>query len=114
MAELRIDISKVLTDAGCTQAVIDVVRERVRQVKEEGWTPEHDDKHNDYELSRAASAYALRAAHDYRADYVREIWPWSREWWKPNGRRGSLVKAGALILAEIERIDRAAERIRED
>jgi hypothetical protein len=30
------------------------------------------------------------------------------EWWKPTNRRRDLVKAGALILAEIERLDRAA------
>lgn len=35
-------------------------------------------------------------------------WPWDASWWKPNARRRNLVKAGALILAEIERIDRAA------
>lgn len=34
-------------------------------------------------------------------------WPWSRAWWKPASRRRCLIKAGALILAEIERIDRA-------
>lgn len=35
-------------------------------------------------------------------------WPWHRVWWKPSTRRRNLVKAGALILAEIERLDRAA------
>ncbi|EIP5489386.1 hypothetical protein LS178_001568 [Salmonella enterica] len=29
-------------------------------------------------------------------------------WWKPKGARSDLVRAGALIQAEIERIDRAA------
>ena len=33
-------------------------------------------------------------------------WPWVRRWWKPTDRRRDLVKAGALILAEIERLDR--------
>lgn len=28
------------------------------------------------------------------------------EWWKPTNRRRDLVKAAALILAEIERLDR--------
>jgi hypothetical protein len=96
------------TSPPLTRAATDVLAERQRQVTGEGWTPEHDDKHTEYELARAASAYALRAAHDYRSDYVREIWPWSGEWWKPTNRRRSLVKAGALILAEIERHDRAA------
>jgi hypothetical protein len=37
-------------------------------------------------------------------------WPWPESWWKPTGDRRNLVKAGALILAEIERIDRAAQQ----
>lgn len=32
----------------------------------------------------------------------------SRDWWKPKDRRRNLVKAGALIVAEIERLDRLA------
>jgi len=36
------------------------------------------------------------------------VWTWERAWWKPTTRRRDLVKAGALILAEIERLDRAA------
>lgn len=35
-------------------------------------------------------------------------WCWDRSWWKPTTPRRDLVKAAALILAEIERIDRAA------
>ena len=37
-------------------------------------------------------------------------WPWAEKWWKPGERRRMLVKSAALILAEIERLDRAAER----
>ena len=36
-----------------------------------------------------------------------QVWPYQWEF-KPADRRRELVKAGALILAEIERIDRAA------
>jgi len=35
-------------------------------------------------------------------------WPWAEKWWKPKNERRDLVKAAALILAEIERLDRAA------
>lgn len=35
-------------------------------------------------------------------------WPWGSSWWKPKDPRRDLVRAGALILAEIERIDRAS------
>ncbi|MBQ1766120.1 MAG: hypothetical protein IIZ92_24935, partial [Aquincola sp.] len=34
-------------------------------------------------------------------------WPWGLKWWKPRGRRTNLVKAAALTIAEIERLDRA-------
>jgi hypothetical protein len=34
-------------------------------------------------------------------------------WWKPKDRRRDLVRAAALIIAEIERLDRDAEA-RED
>ncbi|HCF3475434.1 TPA: hypothetical protein ACHSVP_002604 [Pseudomonas aeruginosa] len=34
-------------------------------------------------------------------------WPWDEQWWKPSTARRDLVKACALALAEIERLDRA-------
>lgn len=37
-------------------------------------------------------------------------WPWNGRWWKPTNRRRDLIKAGALIVAEIERLDRAEPR----
>lgn len=94
-------------------AARDVLAERARQVSAEGWTPEHDDTHDKNELSRAAACYALEGAAPYTGlgiDVTRE-WAnigWSWAWWKPKDRRRNLVKAGALILAEIERLDRAA------
>jgi len=41
-----------------------------------------------------------------------ESWLWGPEWWKPSSDdpRRDLVKGCALLLAEIERIDRAAEK----
>ena len=38
---------------------------------------------------------------------TRDLWPWAASWWKPKNRRRDLVRAAALIVAEIERIDRA-------
>ena len=35
-------------------------------------------------------------------------WPWDAAWWKPATRQRNLVKATALIVAEIERNKRAA------
>lgn len=87
-----------------SQAVADVLAERRRQVEAEGWTPAHDDLYCAAELPRAAAAYILNGAND-EAPY---IWPFSAKWWKPRDVRANYVRAGALILAEIERIDRAA------
>ncbi len=91
-----------------TQAARDVLVERHRQISSEGWTPEHDDQHTAGEIASAGAAYAL-ASTLYHADPyagVLSIWPWSRGWLKPTNPRSDLVKAGALILAEIERLDR--------
>lgn len=95
-------------------AAHDVLAERERQKTVEGWTPEHDDEHDDGELARAASAYALNAGLPKRFETLAKalrgehgaIWPWHPAWWKPTTSRRDLVKAGALILAEIERLDR--------
>lgn len=85
--------------ASTPNAARDVLAERERQKAVEGWTPAHDDGHTDNELSRAAACYAIGNA---------ALWPWSMRWWKPTDRRRDLVKAGALVLAEIERLDRSA------
>ncbi|KKF70214.1 ead/Ea22-like family protein [Citrobacter amalonaticus] len=87
-------------------AILDVIAERQRQQSVEGWTPEHDDEHMHCEMAVAAACYIM-ADDDPRAG-VPELWPWPEEWWKPTTIRRDLVKAGALVLAEIERIDRAA------
>ena len=31
---------------------------------------------------------------------------WSKDWWKPKDKRRDLIRAAALIVAEIERLDR--------
>ncbi len=97
-----------------SQAALDVTAERRRQIEAEGWGNVHDDGHTNFELSKAAVAYAQRAAmvHDVRIleeerNHVPSIWPWTRAWWKPKDRRSDLVRAAALLIAEIERLDRA-------
>lgn len=95
-----------------SKAAADVLAERRRQIESEGWTPEHDDKHADGELAKAAACYAAGwkidvyqrfGFHEYRQF---RMWPWHPKWWKPKDRRHDLVRAAALIIAEIERIDR--------
>lgn len=89
-------------------AASDVLAERQRQVTAEGWTPGHDDEYEHGELADAAGCYALSSELFDCAGEPPRPWPWPDEWWKPTNRRRDLVKAGALILAEIERLDRAA------
>lgn len=89
-----------------TAAATDVLAERQRQVTAEGWTPAHDDEHVEGQLSDAAACYALFATDQSRP--VPDYWPWPDNWWKQHGERRDLVRAGALIIAEIERLDRAA------
>lgn len=100
-------------------AVHDVVVERKRQVVQEGYTSEHDDAHDSGELAGAGAAYALNAAcllHPFNGTPIDEppdSLVWEKEAWKPNhgdNPRRDLVKAAALIIAEIERIDRKERR----
>ncbi|NKD19378.1 hypothetical protein HEQ76_04045 [Enterobacter asburiae] len=88
-------------------AILDVASERQRQMSIEGWTSEHDDAYQNSELADAAACYAINAHNQGFSTPAH--WPWDPEWWKQSGARRDLVKAGALILAEIERIDRAAK-----
>lgn len=89
-----------------SQAITDVIAERQRQVNVEGWTHLNDDAYYENQLSQAAGSYALHAFDDGQRNFVPAWWPWDESWWKPSNPRRNLVKAGALILAEIERLDR--------
>jgi len=98
-----------------TDATRDVLAERNRQIEMEGWTRDHDDEHDTGQLAAAAAAYALEASllfPDVRTDehqrLIQRIWPWDSQWWKPKDKRRNLVRAAALALAEIERLDRAS------
>lgn len=89
-----------------------IVRERRRQQSEEGWTPEHDDTHVNGELANAAIAYLL---HEKPRKKVKRngpplFWPWDAKWWKPKDRIRNLERAGALIAAEIDRLQRLENR----
>lgn len=93
--------------------------ERVRQILSEGYDRQHDDAHEDFELARAASVYTVYATlpetdrwvalrHGPRLYGAEMIWPWDTQHFKLTNPRRDLVKAAALIVAEIERLDRAA------
>lgn len=93
-----------------------IAEERARQIKQEGWTAEHDRAHVSGELADAAICYALAAAKQARGcdlDYLQTMvidvgfpWPWEDKWWKPSeDPRRNLIKAGALIAAELDRLN---------
>lgn len=94
--------------AAMSTAARDVLAERRRQVESEGWTPEHDDQHSSGEMAVAAMCYAAEATGHLTDSGLARLWPWPHVWWKPTTPRRDLVKAAALILAEIERLDRSA------
>ena len=78
--------------------------ERKRQIEKEGFDAHHDWHHTPDELATAGAIYAM--PEKYRQDYLVNKWPWEMEWFKPcpKDRKRELVKAGALIAAEIDRI----------
>ncbi|MBK1883679.1 hypothetical protein JIN85_14775 [Luteolibacter pohnpeiensis] len=100
-----------------------IYAERERQISDEGWTPEHDAAHENFELSQAAAAYL---EHMYSRSWViesfddnryqkeppnKDIWPddWDLRWFKPKSPMQDLIRAGALIAAEIDRLQRAGK-----
>lgn len=108
-----------LQEIACVELI---AAERRRQVAAEGWTPEHDDRHDSGEMVWAAECYLNPGAHVYTAKAAApEGWPWERDAWKPACSSGgpesmgkvttadairNLTKAGALIAAEIDRLTR--------
>ena len=74
--------------------------ERERQIGEEGWSSSHDSDYDRGQLAAAAACYAWPDVKD-------EWWPWEEKWWKPKDDLRNLVRAGALIAAEIDRLQRA-------
>ena len=100
-----------------------IAEERERQIEKEGWGEKHDSKWIFGELARAGSAYASDASYRIRNKELHQThlaypkgaahpdWPWSSEWWNPTPDDDvrQLVKAGALIAAEIDRLKREEE-----
>lgn len=84
-----------------------ISEERTRQVQEEGYTTAHDISENDYgQLAFAAAAYACPPEANKAKGFKRtHLFPWDSRAWKPSDDRiRELAKAGALIAAEIDRL----------
>lgn len=109
-----LDLIAKLVDALAAQPVASpgierIAAERRRQIKAEGFGPEHDSGNLDGEMIRAALCYAMHADLG-QEEYPRglDLWPWAAAWWKPSDDPiRDLEKAGALIAAEIDRRLRA-------
>lgn len=99
-----------MSDVTTMSVIAEIAAERCRQIDVEGWTPAHDDEHDDESLIQAAAAYCLTAAE--LPATAEDVWPhgWDRAWLKSTTPRRDLVKAAALIVAEIERMDRKDQR----
>lgn len=94
--------------ASITDAVIrEVTGERFDQVAS-GRDQAGDDQYKAHELARGVAALALAAdPDDERRSRAPWLWPWFKSW-KPRSHRENMVRAAAMAVAEIERIDREA------
>ena len=100
-----------------------ITKERQRQIEKEGWTSEHDADihHSEGQLAVAAKCYLdlyHYHTHTYAAYYfnqARTAWPWDLKWFKPtpDDPIRELIKAGALIAAEIDRLQQPDRKIRQ-
>jgi hypothetical protein len=102
-----------------------IAQERQRQIEEEIWSPEHDSTHTDNSLAYAAACYAIPhngrniyAGTNGHSNMIRTLWPssWDWHWFKPSpeNRIKELAKAGALIAAEIDRIQNLENKDRNE
>jgi len=94
-----------------------ILQERVRQITVEGFKSSNDDRYESGELCDAALSYTRAAARQLRGEnitYIRTMvnsgdipWPWEDAWWKPSeDPQRNLEKAGALLAAEWDRLER--------
>lgn len=100
--------------------------ERARQIQTEGWTLEHDDRHQSAELEEAANCYWFaghsqgNAMRIFQGSFPSARWPWEWRWFKPWSKSHvgpvpqidpikCLTKAGALLMAERDRYGRKAD-----
>jgi len=83
-----------------------ITAERQRQIDKEGVSVLHDVRaYRMEELMWAAICYAEHGDNpQYLDGAIPPDWPWANEWWKPSPDHSkNLVKAGALIAADLDR-----------
>jgi hypothetical protein len=110
-------INLTIASVSTSSTLDDIAHERNRQIAVEGWDAKHDDKHSTGAMAMAAAAYAISAVRQGNGYPLASLqhnpiqpWPfeWANKWWKPKSQRQDLIRAAALLVAEIERIDRKA------
>lgn len=108
--DVGVDISKPYMFA--RTAGYDLIqRERSRQVEEEGRTAEMDSCHTKGELFWAAKTYEIITNENHDEVVASGSWPWDMKWFKPKDRKSNLIRAGALVEAEIDRFDALTEKV---
>lgn len=91
-----------------------IAAERRRQLEQEGYTSEHDDReHTPNEFYNAALAYSYSANEQLAGKLPNTetpaLWPFGSEAWKPKSVLRDLVRAGALYMAAIDMLKRRGE-----
>lgn len=103
-----------------------IKKERARQISK-GYTKEHDEDETAMQLSYAAASFIVNAQNLFFKDHThydgmgnitrlqsrdldtkkfKEVWPWAdHDGRKKADIKTSLIKAGALIAAEIDRLN---------
>jgi hypothetical protein len=98
--------------ANDSDAMAAIRAERQRQIDVEGWSADHDDRHDDGSMIEAAEIYYRHGKLGHLNVPLRGWdgapygWPWDADWWKPKDPRRDLERAGALCLAEIDHLRR--------
>lgn len=107
----QILMDNLLAGRNMTHGEVSVLMERARQVTNEGHTAEKDDSYTGSELVKAAGCYLIYSDAYPNKGQPPELWPWAKAAWKPTNYRHDLVRAGALILAELDRLDRKRTKV---
>jgi hypothetical protein len=81
-----------------------IKQERIRQIHVEGCTPQHDEQWTSEQLAEAAAFYAIPEKYGE----LLAFWPWNpkRNKKSKHSRIRQLEIAGALVAAEIDRLQR--------
>ena len=116
-----------VTPIGVPNGAEMIATERRRQVEVLGYDDDHDSGQSYDALLRAARCYLTSAEATWfgrecvtfdgfrPGDGAPSDWPWRDEEWKPSGTAvRDLVRAGALIAAEIDRILRRTDEAATD